>query len=103
MSACLAVYLLASGEYVNRITRFPVKLALGVFALSAGLCAQSFGGRIVGAIMDASHAAVPNAAVTIMNEGTGVERRLVSDSRGSYVASELPVGFYTVRFQAPGF
>src|SRR4051794_5825442 len=94
--------LLASGGYVNRLTRSSVRLVI-VVLLSAGAWAQSFGGRIIGAVVDASRATIPNSVVTILNEGTGVERRLVADSRGLYVASELPVGYYTVRFDAPGF
>jgi hypothetical protein len=36
------------------------------------------------------------------NEGTGAQRRLLTDSTGVYVAAELPVGYYTVRFEATG-
>jgi hypothetical protein len=44
---------------------------------------------------------VPNAAVTVLNEGTGAERHVITDAQGVYVASELPVGYYKVRFTAP--
>ncbi len=72
------------------------------FLISLALWGQSFSGRIVGVVTDSSNALVPNVAVTVMNEGTGAQRRLVTDSSGIYSAVELPVGYYTVRFEAPG-
>ena len=45
---------------------------------------------------------MPSAAVTVRNEGTGAERHVLTDAQGVYVASELPVGYYRVRFAAPG-
>jgi hypothetical protein len=72
------------------------------FLISLALWGQSFSGRIVGVVTDSSDAFVPNVAVTVVNEGTGAQRRLVTDSSGIYIAVELPVGYYTVRFEAPG-
>jgi hypothetical protein len=66
------------------------------------LSAQSFGGKIVGLVTDASSAVVPRASITITNEGTGAQRRLITDAGGVYVAVELPVGYYTIRIDAPG-
>ena len=63
---------------------------------------QSFGGRIVGLVTDSSTAALSKTSVTIINEGTGAQRQLITDASGSYVAAELPVGYYTLRFKAPG-
>ena len=65
--------------------------------------AQSSTGRIVGSVYDPSGGAISKAAVAIVNEGTGAQRQLLTDARGLYVASELPVGLYTIRFDAPGF
>ena len=45
---------------------------------------------------------ISNVSVTVVNEGTGAQRRLITDAAGIYVAAELPVGYYTVRFEAPG-
>jgi hypothetical protein len=66
------------------------------------LSAQSFGGKIVGLVTDSSTAVVTRATVTVTNEGTGAERHVITDSAGVYVAAELPVGYYTVRFEAQG-
>jgi carboxypeptidase family protein len=75
----------------------------GLLVCSIGAWAQSFTGRIAGSITDSSGGAVPSTAVAVSNEGTGAERRLISDSRGVYVVPELPVGYYTVRVAASGF
>jgi hypothetical protein len=45
---------------------------------------------------------LPKIGVAVMNEGTGALRRVVTDTSGAYVAAELPVGYYTVRFEGPG-
>ena len=71
-----------------------------LFALA--VWGQSFGGRIVGVVTDSTGAVVPGVSVAIVNEGTGAQRRLTTDSSGVYVAAELPVGYYTVRFEALG-
>jgi hypothetical protein len=63
---------------------------------------QSFTGRIVGTITDSSAAAVSRAVVTTINEGTGAERRLLTDAAGIYAVPELVVGYYTVRVEATG-
>src|SRR3954451_10392793 len=72
------------------------------FLISMTLWGQSFSGRIVGLVTDSSNAVIPNVAVTVVNEGTGAQRRLITDSSGIYISVELPVGYYTVRFEAPG-
>jgi hypothetical protein len=58
---------------------------------------------IVGTVTDPSGAAVPNAAITITNTDTGVQRTLPSNGDGQYVAPDLPIGHYTVRANATGF
>ncbi|MBI2684679.1 MAG: TonB-dependent receptor [Acidobacteria bacterium] len=52
---------------------------------------------------DSSGGVIPQASVSVANEGTGALRRLMSDASGIYAAAELPVGYYTVRFEAAGF
>src|SRR4051794_1717383 len=76
-----------------------------VFALASagGAWAQSFGGRIVGTVSDATGGSISAVAVKIVNEGTAAERQVVTDARGFYGAAELPVGLYKLRFEAPGF
>src|SRR5262249_4234658 len=62
----------------------------------------SFGGKIVGLVTDASTAVGPRASITITNEGTGAQRRMLTDASGVDLAAELPVGSCTGRLEAPG-
>ena len=71
--------------------------------LAAGVVAQVNFGRISGVVSDSSGALVPGVQVHVRNEGTGVERVLVSTDGGSYIATNLPVGIYTVKVETAGF
>lgn len=53
--------------------------------------------------MDASHAVIPGATVTVSNVDTGISHRFVSDSAGLYVAPFLQPGHYRVSATATGF
>src|SRR4051794_6966442 len=67
------------------------------------MIAQVNFGRISGSVSDSSGAVVPAVKVRVLNEGTGVERLVVSNDTGDYVATNLPVGVYTVKLESPGF
>lgn len=43
-------------------------------------------GTILGTVKDTTGAAVPGAAVTLLQPGTGFSRTVVSDSKGEYTA-----------------
>jgi hypothetical protein len=77
-----------------------VVMVLSTFSL---LIAQTYEGRILGTVTDASCAIVVGAKVTVANVGTNVARNLVSNSAGEYVASNLVEGTYKVWVEAPGF
>src|SRR5713101_4916501 len=55
-----------------------------------------------GTVQDATGAFVPNARVTVHNEGTGEERVTQTDETGSYLVSSLPVGSYRVEVKSAG-
>lgn len=66
--------------------------------------AQEITGTIVGTVKDQSGAAVPKATVTITNTDQNVVVRTVTtDEHGDYVATSLPIGHYSVTFNASGF
>src|SRR5438105_2379236 len=66
--------------------------------------AQTTTGSIVGVVTDPTGASVPGAAVTVMNEGTGIAAiRTTTDSSGNYVATALPPGRYSVSVEHTGF
>jgi hypothetical protein len=60
-------------------------------------------GAIAGTVFDAAQAAIPNAAVTIHNEGTNAEVKLSSDGSGYFKVPLLEPGRYTVTVTANGF
>ena len=60
-------------------------------------------GAIAGTVLDATGAAVPTATITLVNEGTNAETKLVTDSSGYFKAPQLAPGTYTVTIQATGF
>ncbi len=61
-------------------------------------------GAISGTVLDPSGAVVSGADVHIINQDTGVASRATkTDSSGSFTATLLPVGNYTVSVVSPGF
>jgi hypothetical protein len=54
-------------------------------------------------VSDANGAVVPNAAVTVTNQGTNEKRAVQSDGEGRYEVPGLPNGVYTVEATATGF
>ena len=65
--------------------------------------AQATSGTISGFVTDTSGAIIPNAHVTITNEGTGVVSKATTNKAGLYNVTNLIPGNYTVRVEAPGF
>src|SRR5215813_1707943 len=72
--------------------------------LSISRClGQTTFGSITGAVADPSGAAVPNASVTVTNEGTGNARKVSTGSGGAFNAPNLDLGTYRVSISAAGF
>jgi hypothetical protein len=81
-----------------------VVIAIGgglLLASSAG--AQSTNATVDGIIRDDQGGVLPGAAVTVVNQETGLTRSVVTGERGSYRVSELPPGRYTVKIELSGF
>ncbi|HTX42521.1 MAG TPA: TonB-dependent receptor [Acidobacteriaceae bacterium] len=78
-------------------------VAILCLMMSGRAWAQFDTGTIAGAVTDPSGAVVPNAAITITNEGTGIQTRLHTDGAGNFVASAMPFGHYVVTAEAAGF
>lgn len=64
---------------------------------------QSFRASVVGTVRDESGAVLPGVSVTVTNTGTGAQRTAITNERGDYVATELPVGSYSVAAELTGF
>ena len=55
-------------------------------ATGSAVYAQAITGRIIGTVQDRNQSAVPNAKVTITNQGTGISSNFQTDDRGNYIA-----------------
>ena len=58
---------------------------------------------MLGTVKDAKASVVPKAAVTLINQDTGIEAKTTSDENGNYLFSQVKVGKYTVTAEAAGF
>jgi hypothetical protein len=88
----------------NVIKKARIAPLLALLALSSlGVWAQSTQGGVHGAVTDASGAAVPNAKVTLTNEGTNEARNSTTNSAGFYDFSNVVPATYTVVAETPSF
>ena len=73
-------------------------------AIAAALAAQDITATISGSILDPSGAAVPSAKVTVHNNDQNRDLKVITtDASGTYSATFLPIGNYTIKVEAPGF
>ncbi|HEX4484727.1 MAG TPA: TonB-dependent receptor [Terriglobales bacterium] len=82
---------------------FRIGLVLGLSMFATFLSAQTYQGRIVGSVTDASGALVSGAKVSITNTGTNVARTLTTNDAGEYSAPSLEPGKYAITVEAAGF
>src|SRR5260370_21921999 len=81
----------------------PVRVVLIFAAAVVTASAQTVGASLQGVISDQSSGVLPNAAVLILNLGTGARHTLVTDENGLWRAPALPPGEYAIPASAPGF
>jgi Carboxypeptidase regulatory-like domain/TonB-dependent Receptor Plug Domain len=91
-----------------KITAFRNILRLcSVTSIFLLLCMTGYGqsdvGSIGGFIRDQSEAVIPNAKVTLRNEGTDESHTVVADSQGHYSVTNLPPAEYSMTVEASGF
>ncbi len=86
----------------NVLIRF---LSLSFFALVIASIAQAqtYNGAIRGTITDPSGALLPNAAITLLDEGTHQNRETRSDGAGAYAFNALRPATYSLHISAVGF
>jgi hypothetical protein len=77
--------------------------ALLLIVLTAVTSWAALSGDIEGVVKDATGALVPSAMVTITSVETGAQRTLISDERGHFIATLLPIGDYDVKVELAGF
>lgn len=70
---------------------------------NVSLFGQSDTGTITGFVRDPSGAVVPNAKVTIKNEGTNETHSVTTDAGGHYAVTNLLPGLYAMTAESSGF
>ncbi|MBI4474223.1 MAG: carboxypeptidase regulatory-like domain-containing protein, partial [Acidobacteria bacterium] len=60
-------------------------------------------GSVTGTVKDQSGAVLPGVTVTITNIGTNADREAITDERGDYSVTLLPIGTYRIRAELTGF
>ncbi len=76
---------------------------LFTLSVSQPALSQTATGSIIGTVTDPSGAVVPGVAVTIRSVSTGATRTLATTNAGTYSATALAPGQYTVSYQQKGF
>ena len=76
---------------------------LGLSCAMATAFAQATSASLTGAVTDTSGAAIPGAAVTVTNTGTGLAQATVTTGDGVYRVAPLPPGSYALKVMAQGF
>jgi outer membrane receptor protein involved in Fe transport len=84
---------------LSSVVRF---FSLFLLLLSVAL-AQTSTGTISGTVTDPSGASIAQAAITMTNIQTGVERKELTNSNGAFVVTNLAVGNYKLTAEAQGF
>lgn len=91
--------MLATRKLRRRLLTAAVSLLLTASVLPAQVITSS----IVGTVTDSSGAAVPGVTITVTNEGTGISVKAVTGSAGTYSATNLITGKYSVTAAKRGF
>src|SRR5260370_27246333 len=78
-------------------------LLLAVIFACTAAAQSTTDGAVGGTITDSSGAAVPNAKVTVKNNGTNAEQTVMTDDTGYFRVGKLQPAAYTVSIDAQGF
>jgi len=80
-----------------------VSVALLLHLSMAAIYGQIRSATITGTVKDATGAVLPDAEVSIVNQGTNISASAKTGDAGQFVFPYLPAGLYTVTVTAPGF
>ena len=69
--------------------------------MQVNLLGQVVTGTLLGTVLDSTGAVVPNASVTITNEGTGVSDKMTTTAQGFYTFATLTPGQYNLSVEMP--
>jgi hypothetical protein len=74
-----------------------------ILLLPAPLAAQEITGNLYGAVTDPSGGAIGNAQITATSAERGNTRQSVSNEKGEWVLTQMPIGTYSLRVEATSF
>jgi Carboxypeptidase regulatory-like domain len=100
----MALVSFKSEFFLRLLSRLAIIVGFGlvVGVLTPALLA-AVGGTISGTVTDPKGLLVSGAKVTATQLNTNIKRITVTDAKGFYSLTALPVGFYEVRIDAPGY
>jgi len=87
----------------SRYLRIFVLLATSLLLCVSTFAQSTTDGAIGGTVYDGNGAVVPNATVTVHNNGTNAEQRVTTDPSGYYRVRQLQPATYTVSVNSTGF
>ena len=89
---------------MNRLIKLLLTSVVGaVLSLGAVAVWAAITGSISGLVTDPAGAPVANTAVTATDQLTGVQSKVITDSKGFYSFPALAVGIYTVQLSSTGY
>ena len=83
--------------------RMPAQQCCVMVFAAACLVGQTVSSSITGTVLDPASAVIPNATVTLTDEGTGNVRTVVTDNTGLFRFLNITPGMYRVSVEATGF
>ncbi|MCX6626471.1 MAG: carboxypeptidase-like regulatory domain-containing protein [Candidatus Solibacter sp.] len=83
--------------------KLTVVVLMALLGLAGLIYGQAIDANLVGTVVDASGAAVPNASIDIQHVSTGVKTTTKTNADGQYRLNNIPIGIYNVTATAAGF
>ena len=77
--------------------------AAAVLIPSLPVHAQVTTATLYGVVRDSTGGALPGATVSLVHQGTGFTRDVISDASGDFAVTALPSGRYTLKIELSGF
>ncbi|MBF8301296.1 MAG: Outer rane receptor for ferrienterochelin and colicin, partial [Acidobacteria bacterium] len=87
----------------SRSTLLILLIAVGACLTATPVFAQGGTADISGTVFDQARAVLPGATVTVVSEGTGQQRTVVTEADGRFSMPTLLPGSYTVTVELQGF
>jgi hypothetical protein len=92
-----------SEPYYGRRPEVPLPESVQLSPQTHGATLSGGNGRLSGQVTDPSGAAIPGAAVQLLDEKDDILSSTNADSLGNYAFAGIPPGQYKAEFNAPGF